>query len=446
MAISHWMTFATFNEQRYFAYPRENSYDGVVLNANMVAHAREGIAAFLMSKTEGLPYLIDPLTHAFQHEPSAIRNRYNELKSSIRSLAAYYGAPVEDIAGTRPVVPTDFSDPIVLDGFVGRCLDFQKESLSGKMADSEWNQYLLQPKNQLEPTALVSPYLFINEANFRRWFPTVVGFVASAYKQRGDSKLFVPIVLSKGALLSPEIRAAIFEYLAEEKLDGFLLWIDDLDESEAAGGTLAALLELARGLRKRPEQHIINLHGGYFSVLAGGNLGAGALTGVAHGPEFGEHRAVVPVGGGIPRPKFYLPQLHTRIPYREAQAYLKDLGLLEDSATFFANVCDCDECRAVLKDGIDKFTSYGDATVKLVRRDRGFTRMEFPTSIAKQQCLRHYLERKAREFDFAATSEPTVLLEDLRSGYVLFRDIAPESAGHLAVWAKVFGEDLEPTN
>jgi hypothetical protein len=444
MAISHWMTFATFNEQRYFAYPKEDSYDGVVLNANMVAHAREGIAAFLMSKTEGLPYLIDPLTHAFQHEPSAIRNRFNELKSSIRSLAQYYGAPVEDIAGTRPLVPSDFSDSKVLDAFVGRCLEFQKESLSGKMADSEWNQYLLQEKNQLEPYALVSPYLFINEANFRRWFPTVVAFVASAYKQRGDSKLFVPVVLSKGALLSEEVRAAILQYLAEEKLDGFLLWIDDLDESEAAGGTLAALLALARGLRKRPEQHVINLHGGYFSILAGGTLGSGALSGVAHGPEFGEHRAVVPVGGGIPRPKFYLPQLHTRIPYREAQAYLNDLGLLEDPTKFFANVCDCAECRAVLAAGIDKFTSYGDATVKLVRRDRGFTRMEFPTSIAKQQCLRHYLERKAREFDFAANSEPRALVEDLRDGYTLFRDIAPESAGHLAVWAKVFGEDLEP--
>jgi len=437
MAISHWMTFATFNEQRYFAYPKENSYDGVVLNANMVAHAREGITAFLMSKTEGLPYLIDPLTHAFQHEPSAIRNRFNDLKSSIRSLADYYGAPVNDIAGIRPLVPTDFSDSKLLDGFVGRCLEFQKESLSGKMAQSEWNQYLLQDKKELEPCALVAPYLFINEANFRRWFPTVVAFVASAYTQRGESKLFVPIVLSRGALLSAEVRGGILEYLAEEKLDGFLLWIDDMDESEAAGGTLSAFLALARGLRKRPEQHVINLHGGYFSILAAGNLGAGAVSGVAHGPEFGEHRAVVPVGGGIPRPKFYLPQLHTRIPYREAQAYLNDLGLLENTEKFFANVCDCAECRGVLGPGIDKFTSYGDATVKLVKRDRGFTRMEFPTSIAKQQCLRHYLERKAREFEFSANSEPAAIVEDLRSGYLSFRDIAPESAGHLAVWAKV---------
>jgi hypothetical protein len=444
MPISHWMTFATFNEQRYFAYPKEKSYDGVVLNANMVAHAREGIAAFLMSKTEGLPYVIDPLTHAFQHEPSAIRNRFNELKTSIASLSQYYGAPVADIAGTRPLVPSDFSDRGVLDGFVGRCLQFQKESLSGKMAESEWNQYLLQPSAALEPLALVSPYLFINEGNFRRWFPTMVAFVASAFKQRGTSKLFVPIVLSKGALISEEIRGFILQYLAEEQLDGFLLWIDDLDESEAAGDTLRALLALARGLKKRPEQHVINLHGGYFSILAGGNLGSGALSGVAHGPEFGEHRAVVPVGGGIPRPKFYVPQLHTRIAYREAQAYLQELGLLADSSTFFENVCDCAECRAVLAAGIGNFTSYGDATVKLVKRDRGFTRMEFPTSVAKQQCLRHYLQRKAREFDFAANSEPAVIMEDLRSGYFLFRDAAPESVGHLAVWAKVFGADMEP--
>src|SRR5207248_8423947 len=141
--------FATFNEQRYFAYPKEGSYDGVVLNANMVAHAREGIAAFLMSKTEGLPYLIDPLTHAFQHEPSAIRNKFENLKSSIRALADYYGAPVQDVAGKRPIIPADFADAKILDEFVGRCLDFQKESLSGKMSASEWNQYLLQAKQEL---------------------------------------------------------------------------------------------------------------------------------------------------------------------------------------------------------------------------------------------------------------------------------------------------------
>jgi hypothetical protein len=438
------MTFATFNEQRYFAYPREGSYDGVVLNANMVAHAREGIAAFLMSKTEGLPYLIDPLTHAFQHEPSAIRNKFENVKSSIRALADYYGAPVQDLAGKRPISPADFADAKMLDEFVGRCLHFQKESLSGKMSASEWNQYLLQDKKELEPYALVSPYVFINEANFRRWFPIAVRFVASAFQQRGGSKLFVPIVLSRGALLSGEVRDSILQYLADEHLDGFLLWIDDLDETEAAGSTLAAFLALTRGLKKRPSQELINLHGGYFSILAAGNLGGAAISGVAHGPEFGEHRGVVPVGGGIPRPKFYLPQLHARIPYREAQAYLRDLGLLDDTEKFFRNVCDCTECRIVLAPGIEKFTTYGDSTVKLVRRDQGFTRMEFPTSVAKQQCLRHYLERKAREFLFSANADRSDIIEDLRAGYLSFRDIAPESAGHLAVWAKVLaGVDFD---
>jgi hypothetical protein len=436
MAIDHWMTFATFNEQRYFAYPREKSYKGVIFNANIIAHAPEGIAGFLMSKTEGLQYLIDPLTHAFQHEPSAIRNKSKELKSSIAKLAEYYGAPVQNIAGVRPMAPNDFIAPGVIDAFVGRCLAFQQETLASTMAASEWNQYVLQEKKELGPYALVSPYVYLTEANFRRWLPIALRLSASAFVGRGKSKLFLPIVLSRGALLNPEVRGSVIFQLGQEQLDGYLLWIDDLDETEAAGETLSAFIDLARRIRKRADQEIINLHGGYFSVLAAGTLGKGALTGVSHGPEFGEHRGVVPVGGGIPRPKFYLPQLHARIPYREAQSYLSDLGWLADTSTFFNNVCDCSECKSVLAEGIENFTSYGDATVKLVKRDRGFTRMEFPTSVAKQRCLRHYLERKAIEFEFASTADSAAIVEDLRRGYVAFRDIAPETADHLSIWAK----------
>lgn len=445
MAIDHWMTFATFTEQRYFAYPPDAPYSGVIFNANMVAHAPDGIAGFLMSKTDGLQYLIDPLTHAFQHEPSAIQNRYGVLKSSIDSLSQHYGLPVSETAGKRPSSPQDFLQENVLDGFVERCFLFQRERLSSTMAASEWNQYLQQEKGELEPYALVSPYFYITEANSRRWLPIAVRMAAAAHSQRGSSKLFLPIVLSRGVLLDQELRNAIIMFFAQEALDGYLLWIDDLDETEAAGNTLSAFLDLARRLRRRPDQEIINLHGGYFSILAAGTLGKRALTGVSHGPEFGEHRGVVPVGGGIPRPKFYLPQLHARISYRDAQAYLNELGYLESPEKFFSEVCNCSECRAVLSSGVDKFTSYGDATVKLVKRDRGFTRMEFPTSVAKQQCLRHYLERKALEFRFAADSDSSLILDDLRAGYLAFREIAPETSGHLAIWAKALtGEDLAP--
>lgn len=74
---------------------------------------------------------------------------------------------------------------------------------------------------------------------------------AAAHERRDGRKLFLPIVLNRGALLNQELRNAIVMFFAQEQLDGYLVWIDDLNETEAAGETLLALLDLTRRLRRR---------------------------------------------------------------------------------------------------------------------------------------------------------------------------------------------------
>ena len=125
MQIDHWMTFGTFAEQNYFIYPGVDTYKGVIINGNMAAYAPDGLAAFLLEKTPSLPYLIDPLTHAFQHNTNAIKNEKNEVKKSIFNLSGYYGDPIEKHVGKRPILPEDF-DNEELRTFVERCLNFQK--------------------------------------------------------------------------------------------------------------------------------------------------------------------------------------------------------------------------------------------------------------------------------------------------------------------------------
>ncbi len=251
--------------------------------------------------------------------------------------------------------------------------------------------------------------------------------------------MFLPIVVSNGVLQNSDVRDEIVGNLARSDLDGYLVWVDCFDETEVGSNSLQKFLSLVRSLRKRSEQEIINLHGGYFSILAAGTIGQNSISGVAHGPEFGEHRGVVPVGGGIPRAKFYIPSLHSRVPYREAATLLSSKGWLKSPSDFFQNVCACPECKKVIGADIKNFTTYGDATAKLVRRDNGFVRMEFPTSAAKQQCLRHYLERKAIEYKFADNSRDEII-KDLQTGYTAFIDLAPESSEHLAVWAKALAD------
>src|SRR5690349_16856718 len=58
MPIDHWMMFATFAEQRHFIYPSRQTYQGVIINGNMVAHAPDGLAAFILEKTDAIRYII----------------------------------------------------------------------------------------------------------------------------------------------------------------------------------------------------------------------------------------------------------------------------------------------------------------------------------------------------------------------------------------------------
>src|SRR3972149_11265878 len=103
----HWMQFGTFAQKDYFEFPETGTYKGVIINGNMAAHAPAGLAAFLLEKTQSTSYIIDPLTHAFQHDPEVVKNNEGEPKASVRTLADAYGKPVCSSVGSAPLLPDD---------------------------------------------------------------------------------------------------------------------------------------------------------------------------------------------------------------------------------------------------------------------------------------------------------------------------------------------------
>ncbi|MCD4823061.1 MAG: hypothetical protein K8S55_00500 [Phycisphaerae bacterium] len=447
MSIEHWMVFGTFAEQRHFEYPAKGTYDGVVINANMAAHAPGGLAAFLLEKTAGMQYIIDPLTHAFQHGCKAILNKEGEPKSSIRRLAEIYGEPVASNVGKIPINPEHFSDEKVLRKFVRQCLDFQSNQLKEQMVKSKVAKYLDDDKREFHPYALVAPYFYLTESTLDDWLPKNLdaALIASELTDSSKSLRFASIVVSQGIVTDTEARRRIIEGYSKLDIDGFLFWVDALDEQTASKTELRGLLALASGLRKNGERFVLNLHGGYFSILAAGALGNGVLTGVAHGPEFGEYREVVPVGGGIPIAKYYIPQLHSRVRYRDALRIFRAAGWLDDADKFHAEVCNCAECQSVLDGDIANFKKFGEGTVKSIRRKHGIVRIEFPTGETKLRCLRHYLQRKKREYDVAAEeANRTILLNNLREGEDKFKSIAGlDAVAHLRLWRSIFSPEEE---
>lgn len=444
MSANHWMMFGTFAEQRHFAYPRQDTYHGVIINGNMVAYAPNGIAGFVLTKTAEQRYIVDPQTHAFQHDPVHVRDKEGNLKKSIEKLAHAYGAPVEANAGKRPLRPLHFKKKNVLRDFVCRCLAFQRTTISERMEASEDAKYVDFDESEgtaPRPHAVVAPYFYMQDTTVDRWLPVNLRAGEIAVSEESELPVFAAVVVSQGVLVNKAQRQRIVEEYARLSIRGVLLWIDDLDERTAGHEELNGLLELGRGLQRSSagKREVINLHGGYFSVLASGNgIGDPAFTGVTHGPEFGEHRSVVPVGGGIPIARYYVPALHQRVRYREAADMFEELGFLETAARFHSKVCGCPACRETLSSDPDNFALFGDARAKLVKRRHGLVRMQFPTAETKLRCLQHYLQRKDIEYNFALTASAEQIREDVAQGQDVYEEvIGLDGVAHLSLWSDV---------
>lgn len=440
MNLQHWMSFSTFKEQNYFIFPNSNSYFGVVFNGNMVAHAPAGLAAFLIEKTRvGFNYIIDPVTHAFQHDTKFIKNSNNELKSSIKNLANSYGDVINRLAGVRPITPGDLSEDEHKIDFVNNCLDFQRGIITKAIEENDSTKYFEEDMESNMPYAIVSPYFYLDDTNLDNWLPInyQLANLTIESKLEGE-KVFVPIVLDPEILADSDTIDKVVEVYDDLENDGFLFWLSNFDETSVGRQDLQNMIEFCRKLRKHSTKELINLHGGYFSLLASSEVfGHPAFSGVTHGPEFGEYRDVVPVGGGIPISKYYIHHLHTRIRYRDAAQYFKTLGWLENSEEFHSNVCNCPECMRIINNNADNFTKYGETDDKVVMRNSIPVTLQYPTKETKVSCLKHYLYRKSFEYDYInnLTSKEEAI-SDLKIGYDTFKDFAPSSVKHLARWKK----------
>jgi hypothetical protein len=439
MPLEHWMMFSTFAEQNYFVYPNNNSYSGVIINANMAAHAPSGLASFIMGKLSGhTKYIVDPFTHAFQHDPSYIKNGDRNVKKSIKLLADKYGPPISDYVGDRPLGSSDFLSNEIVTNFTRKVLDFQRDHLHDFMASSDEAKYLEESEIK-KPAAIIAPYFFLPETDWEGWLNTNLSCINAAIGLCQDEEhLFAEIVIDRGVLLDPKILKKIIEGYRQfsPRIHGCLLWIDNFDEQIVSITELSSMKNICASLRTIfPE--VINLHGGYFSILLGSVAGRNCMTGVTHGPEFGEFRSVVPVGGGIPISRYYVPRLHSRVRYREALDIFKSAGWLNSSNEFHENVCDCLECRETIAGDPTNFIKFGQDEVKNVRRGMGLVRIGFPTSETKSHCLRHYLQRKNREYQMADGAQPQVLLDELSAS---IRDYEPrighDGVSHLHRWCQ----------
>lgn len=172
---------------------------------------------------------------------------------------------------------------------------------------------------ELNPEFLIAPYFYLEPDNLSAGLKDNLDFIDKS-KQSIDSfyplfknKLFSEIILNTEVLTDTIKRNQIIDTYKNCSADGFLIWIDDFSEASSSETALKTYKEFLIKLSDNAKP-LISLHGSYLSIALSG-ADQKLLAGIGHGIEYGEHRPVIPVGGGVPLATFYFPKFHKRVDY-----------------------------------------------------------------------------------------------------------------------------------
>jgi len=447
IAGPHIVRYGTAADQKFLTGEFTDTYDQLVINANMVAHMPSALAT-LISQKANKPFFIDPQTHAFQHASTHLASaKTGEIRRSIRRLVEAYGDPIQGpVLKGESVLPSDFSEKVSRDGFCDRVLAFQESTLKSEVeesSDAKYYQFLEEEGlaasfGMMRPSLLVAPYFYLDERTGAAWLP--VNIACGEYSLRAGKERNLPIalqvVVSQDVLRSGLLKPIVDAYSALRPA-AFLVWVDGLAEDEGSEELLQAQVRLFEQLGGAAP--VVNLYGGYFSVALMHTKRLDSLVAVTHSLEYGESRSVVPVGGGVPVAKFYLPKLHSRLVIRDAVRAIKVLGGFASRENYLNTICQCAECEQIIQQNPETdFGAYGVTNAKVVRGRRGMVTREYPTTETKEHCVRHYMWVKHQEYQETADIGATCLaLSDI--GTKLQRVLGDSGVAHCGVWATVLG-------
>jgi hypothetical protein len=450
----HILQYNTHAEKRFFLGQRQRElYDLVALNGNIVSWSPSGTAAFLATAAKA--YYIDPQTHAFQHATRHLKRdvsskaeselpRY-EFKPSIAKLARErLGEPFSQVLDEdSPLRPSVFLDDVgelnseAIESMCRAVGSFQRNLMRSEL-DEETLEYI-DDEGSLTPEFLIAPYFYLGPPHPREWLRVNLASYAAMRELFDADLVFMALAIPKSVLAMVDWGWLVLA-LEELRPRGILLWIDDHDEREIDEYEVARYLLFLRTLKGTTDELLVP-HGGYLSTLAAHREMGPLLDGVGHSSNYGEHRAVVPIGGGIPMARFYMPSLHARLRHGDAAGLIQQKGWLETQESYEENVCSCAQCRDLIRSegSVDAaFAFYGASVpVTFTRRNRSVVRLYYPTTEAREAAGKHYLLNKAAEVRGIEERGLHDLLQELEDTWHELEDIAGyETAGHLIAWTE----------
>ena len=439
--MKHILRYGTHADKK-FIDQKNNYYDTMLFNGNMIAYTPKAISKFINSNLLNKSFFIDPQTNAFQYSLKHIKSKGKNdkiptLKKSYKKLLNNYGEKINKIISNkdRKLSIKDFNNDFIKN-FSKNVMKFQYEKIFEYSKKENFTEFLnAKEKLKLRPEYLIIPYFSIDRTN-TEWLKInkkLVNKSSEIFKENYKNiKLSAQLVITLDTLIS-NIDSIIKNY-NDNKIKNVMLWIDNFNETDKSQAKLNAFANLIKKFCNNNIK-VINLYGGYYSTILGhfeDALGF-KIEGVSHGLEYGEYRKFAPVGGGIPKAKYYYYNIHKRFEPPTMNKVLEERKIISPE-DYFEKICDCPICKKIITDKVESdFYIFLNNEFYTVKGQKG--RRNYPSRETREVSLLHYLENKVKEFNNLKNMDSIkILIDHLERQYTIHKNKFLNDSKHLNRW------------
>lgn len=422
------LRYNTGNDKKVFVNFKEY-FDAVIFNATIVAHSGSAIADLVSIHKKN--FIIDPQTHIFQHDLSALqpyKPKGNELKESVKKYLDKLPIEITRITlqELRPLTCTDVSPNI--DKLVTSVFKFETDFVNEFIKEKDYGPYLDFVGKKPSPMLIIAPYFMLKKeySNVQNieWLSLNKNCLKSFINlNKQHFKVAAQLVIDKDILKNQILMNEIIQTYDIQGYEYVFVWIDEFSsfysEKESKNG-FSDLLQGFNSINKK----IVMAYGGYDSILLCNSELTDRVYGVAQSIGYGESRPITPVGGGLPTNKYYFFPTHKRMKFNEVARILTELGYFDESnlkekrvSDYFENICNCDQCKQLIKKDINNFNSYNDSIPFTINGRYGIISKNRPTTDASYIAAMHFLHCKVREWDDIKNKSLHQLIDELKANF-----------------------------
>lgn len=403
----------------------KDDVSAVIFNATIVAYSSSAVADLVsVYKNQ---YIIDPQTHIFQHDIEAIQTIDKKGAPVIKKSVLQYmdqlppGLRDQYMSKSGNLSVDDIAPYI--DELVDKVYLFETEYVDKYIEKKEYDKYLKFVNLGPRPKLVVAPYFMLKDRYLNDSIDLWMQLnrkLAEKFISRNSSnyETAIQLVLEKKVLEDADISDLIKKSYEGINIDYAFVWLDDYNGFSATEKQQKNFKKILQAFNEIGIKPLMS-YGGYDAILLCHSELPYRLYGVAQSVGYGETRNITPVGGGLPVNKYYFPPLHSRLNMSNVIAILQQQGFLSmdkklAAEKFFDTICDCKQCKNIIKNNFDNFMLFNESVSFKVR---GTISRNRPTTDATLIAAVHFMCSKMQEWADLETKSYNQLIDELLSAY-----------------------------